>query len=69
MGEWMFCVHFNARNSREAEDYAAALADLVEEKRWGRTGLAYFDPISGAHKTWAEPAQSTADLKVHRSPL
>jgi hypothetical protein len=66
---WQFVVKFRATDRREAEDYAAGLADLVEAKRWGRSALHYVDPITGDFKTWAEPARTTKELEMDREPL
>jgi hypothetical protein len=66
---WVFQVRFNADDQRDAEDYAARLVDLVEAARRGRTSLAYLDPITGEFRIWAEPARSSAELELGRSPI
>jgi hypothetical protein len=66
---WLFQVHFQAADKRDAEDYAAALADLVETFRRGRTALLYLDPVTSEFSVWSEPAMGTAELKLNRSLL
>jgi hypothetical protein len=69
MSEWLFTVSIQARDRRDAEDFAAPLVDEIERQRRGRTSLSYRDPITGEFTLWAEPALGTADLELHRSPL